>query len=132
MSFFCLFVLVSKKKKKKKRQTMAASLQPFRIWLEKTFVDNRNPWDLAETPAVTRVIEKRQLYRAYLKWCHRIQLGPDEIVSFKRFCDGCEIMLPHLQLYQLHTVEDSFRFGTLARVRSELHAKNSLRHWPDE
>ena len=75
---------------------------------------------LAETPAVTRVIEKRQnFYRAYLKWCYRIQLGLDEIVFFKKFCDGCEIMLPHLQLYQLHTAEDSFRFGTLARVRSE-------------
>ena len=89
---------------------------------------------LAETPAVTRVIEKRQnFYRAYLKWCYRIQLGLDEIVFFKKFCDGCEIMLPHLQLYQLHTAEDSFLgLALLLGCAVKLHAKNSLRHWPDE
>ena len=111
---------------------MATSLQPLRIWLEKTFDADQNHWGLAETPAVTRVIPKHRFYRAYQGWCRRAELGPDEIMSFERFCEGCGLILPHLQLYQLHTKEDSFRFGTLARVRKELHAKKALRHWPYE
>ena len=104
---------------------MATSLQLFRTWLKKTFADNRNPWDLAEIPAVPRAIEKRQFYRVYLEWCHQLQFSPDEIMSFERFCDGCEVTLPHLQLHQLYTDKHFFRFDSLARVRSELYAKKA-------
>ena len=102
---------------------MSTTPSLFMIWLNWTISDKQ--WSLAETPAVTRTIRKRRFYHAYKSWCHQQEQQSSseenqEIMSFETFCQECERVFPHLELYQLNTDDNYFRFGSLERVRKEL------------